>query len=296
MKRISLFFLTFMLCHSCFSQLPVRSIGTITSLEPEWLHFKLAVVRKNAVLRDSAFSFGASENNQDSALIMIQYFDSLGNLSEMDEYSIKNKGEIVRITRMTYVDEELYQKEITAKTIDLFSKISNYQKELRLYEYDSAGNNITEKLYEYYGESLDKHRLTVYDYLYDSASHIIESYRKTENSNRFLQRQYTYNNGILDEVNYYDSNREVTYTKMYRMDTKKNVERIYDGNVSPDYLQQEFFYDDKKRLKQEKFYFKGAIYLTHSYWYSSNGLIDMQIVKSENDGTKYYYKHHYAKQ
>ena len=134
--------------------------------------------------------------------MIVQYFDSSGNLSETDEYSIKNKGEIVRVTRLTYMDDELYQKEITTKTIDLLSKVTHYQKELHLYEYDSAGNNISEKLYEYFGESLNKYKITVFDYLYDSTRHIAESYKKAGNSNRFLQRQYKYNNGILDEVNY----------------------------------------------------------------------------------------------
>lgn len=276
------------------------------TLDPTWLQFKPAYIRKNLVHQDSVYYFKSKENGRDSALIMVQYFDSIGNLTERDEYNVKAKGELARVTRLSYLDEELIQKEITTQTVDLLSNNTHYQKELHLYEYDSAGNNVAEKLYEYFGDSLKKYKITVFDNLYDSSGRIIKSYQKTGSSGRLLQRTYKYNNGVLDEVNHYDSNVEVMYTLVYRVDTKKNVERIYQTDVAPDNLMLEFFYDDKKRVKQAKLYYQeinamqqgywNSAMITQSYWYGADDLIEKQVVKSEHDGTNYFYKHYYSKE
>jgi len=305
MKRIPLLIFSSGICYSCFSQLSVTGKTTITTLNPTWLQVKPSGIKKNGVHQDSVYYFKSQEKGRDSALIMIQYFDSVGNLTERDEFNVKAKGEIVRVNRLSYLEDELLQKEVSAKTIDLF-KSTRYQKELYLYEYDSAGNNITEKLYEYFGDSLNKYKITVFENLYDSAAHIVKSYRKSGSSDRFLQRTYTYKNGILDEINNYDSNYEVVFTNVYRLDTKKNIERIYLTDVSPDNLMLEFFYDDKRRVKQEKRYFEeshsftpGYKYnstITQNYWYGADDLIEKQVVKTEHDGTSYFYKHYYSRQ
>jgi hypothetical protein len=295
MKRLTLFFLIFLFSYSCYSQLMPRST-TITTLNPTWRLVKREDIRKNGVKQDSVFYFNSKENNRDSALIMIQYFDSLGNFSERDEYSVKNKGEIVRVTRQTYMDDELFQSEILTKKIGLINHIVHYEKELHTYEFDSAGNNIVEKLYEFFGDSLNKYRLFVTENLYDSASHIVKSFAKAGGSDRYLHKVYKYNSGILDEVKAYDSNREEIYTNVYRTDDKRKISRIYLTDVSPDNLQLEYLYDDKNRVKQEKWYNDGVNKVTQTYLYDPKDLIEMQTVKSENDGAKYYYKHYYSRQ
>ena len=49
------------------------------------------------------------------------------------------------------------------------------------------------------------------------------------------------------------------------MDTKRKMLKEFMTVIfHPTNLQQEFFYDDKNRIKQQKFYFDGANYLTHN--------------------------------
>jgi hypothetical protein len=308
MKPITLLALSSLISYSVFSQMsitiPARTRGTITSLNPVWLQEKPAYIKKNLVHQDSVYYFKSKENGQDSALIMIQYFDSAGNLIERDEFNVKEKGELVLVTRLSYIDDELIKKEVTAKTINLVNKTIQYQKNLHLYEYDSAGNNTSEKLYEYFGNSLDKYQITVFDNLYDSANHIIESYHKDGNSDRFLQRTYKYDNGRLDEINQLEPNHEVKLVNLYRYDIKKNIERIYQTDISPDNLVLEFYFDDKKRIIREREYseelttiglFHGNA-VTQSYFYGADDLIEKQTVKFEVDGKNYYYKHYYSKE
>ena len=138
--------------------------------------------------------------------------------------------------------------------------------------------------------------MSVLENLYDTARHVVKSYEKNGGSDRFLHKVYKYENGILDEIKTYDSNREEMYTHVYRTDNKRKISRLYKMDVSPDNLQQEYFYDDKNRIKQEKWWIDGVNKVTQTYWYDSKDLIETQTVKSENDGIKYYYKLYYSRQ
>ena len=50
-----------------------------------------------------------------------------------------------------------------------------------------------------------------------------------------------------------------------------------------------------KGVKQEKWYFEGDGMITYSNWYGADDLIEKQVVKSEHDGTNYFYKHYYSR-
>jgi len=270
--------------------------GTITPMSPEWLNTNSMILRSNVVQKDSVYYYDTKENNPDSALIMTQYFDSLGNLLERDEFSVKKKGEVWKVSNFSYLGDQLFKKEIISMTENKEVHEARLKKDVFTYEYDSAGDVVKVKAYSFPNSSIYTYSLTIQENEYDSSGHLIKEFLTRGRGNRFLYRTYIYDHGILTELNTYDSTGYLSYSNTRKFDNKKNILSIYLGDNAPDNLRLELYYDDKKRLAQQKIYWEGGVdYESQYYWYNAGGLVDRQVVKYDINGKKYYYRHFYSR-
>ena len=163
------FFLSLMtFCINCYSQKTV-----IYSIQPNWNHNIREVIKSQTIKTDSVYFYKKKKNNKDSTLIMIQYFDSLGNLIERDEFSFN--GEAFRITNYTYLDTVLLKEETISRDM-VYINGSNLSKKMRTYDHDGLGNVISEKEYSYFGDSLKSMSVTEWNKDYDSLRHVINEF------------------------------------------------------------------------------------------------------------------------
>ncbi len=283
--KFSIVLILMIFCINCYSQ------KTVYSIQPNWNHNILEVIKSQNIKSDSVYFYKEKTNNKDSTLIITQYFDSLGNLIERNEFNL-NK-EAFRITDYTYMDTVLLKKETMSKDM-FYINGSDISKKITTYEYDSLGYAIAEKEYSFFGNPLKLISTTKWDRDYDSLGHLIKEFITLPKSKTYLSHSYIYTNGRLTEMKTYDINQTWMYSNLYQYDEIANTKSVYlFNNVKR--LSHEFIYDGK-RILMEKDYDLGN-YLDHTtqfYFYKPNGLLESQTFEDPL-GNHYYFKHYYSK-
>jgi hypothetical protein len=281
-------------CFNCFYQRD-PSINLI-SVYPDWLYTNPSFVRTIGVKRDSVFVYEKKEKSRDSVLIMAQFFDSTGNLTEKEEYSVKNKGEIWRFTHLSYLEDQLMKEEIITRKEERESNTDGYEKRINTYEYDSAGNMITVKQYDFGDNSSKKYDLKITEYNYDASGRLIKTFTKSGASS-FLSAAYTYDKDGLLEIRGYDYANHLLFKNLLQNDHQNSVTRIYRTEAIPANIIQEYYYNDQNKLRQQIAYSGNNIIISsQTYTYDPNGLIGKQNLIYINNNFYYYYKHHYSGQ
>jgi hypothetical protein len=266
------------------------------SVNPDWPNTKPSLVRNHGVKIDSVFLHEKKETSRDSVLIMVQSFDSTGNLAERKEYSVKNRGEIWRITHLSYLEDELLKEEIITRKGEKESNTDGYEKRINTYEYDSAGNMITVKQYDFGDNSSKKFDLKISEYQYDAFGHLIKTFTKYGTSS-FLSATYTYDKDGLLEIRGYDSANHLLFKNLLQNDQQNHVTRIYRTEAIPANIIQEYYYNDQNKLKQQIAYSGDHIIInSQTYTYDPNGMIGKQDLIYVNNNFYYYFKHHYSGQ
>jgi len=286
--KFALLFISMFLFAECYAQSKL-----IYSVEPNWDNNISEIIKTQNIKTDSVYYYEKRKNNKDRTLILTQYFDSLGNLIERDEYNFK--GEVFRITNYTYLDTVLVRKETISKTM-LYLKNSNISKKVNTYDRDSVGNIIEEKEYSFYGDSLKSHSPRILKREYDDSGHLVKEFVTPPGDKTYLRHTYIYANGILTEIKSYDVNQNWMYSYLYEYDEKKMSKSVYLFNNSKN-LSHEFFYNDQKRLIKEISYEEGQAiqdHTTQTYSYKHDGLLESQTFEGLK-GENYYYKHFYSK-
>jgi hypothetical protein len=238
------------------------------------------------------YYFKKKKHNKDSTLIMTEYFDSLGNLIERNEFGLD--GEVFRITDYTYVDTVLTKEEEMSKTM-FYSNGNILSKKIRTYDHKSSGDTITEKEYSFFGDSLKFRSVTEWERVYDSLGHVIKEFVTLPKVKTYLYHSYNYSNGTLVEMKTYDINQSWMYSYLYEDDPFAHIKTVYLYNNEKT-RSHEFFYNDTKLVK-EKDYEQGhgvVDHITQTYVYNAHGLITSQTLK-DLKGDTYYYKHFYSK-
>lgn len=285
--KFSILFILVTLCINCYSQKTF-----IYSIQPNWNHNILEVIRSQNIKSDSVYFYKKKKNNKDSTLIMTQYFDSLGNLIERNEFNFNR--EVFRITDYSYIDTILLKEERISKDM-FYINGSNLSKKIRTYDHDGLGNIIAEKEYSFFGDSLKSMSVTEWNRDYDSLGHVIKEFITLPKAETYLYHTYSYTNGNLIEIKTYNFNQIWTYSYLYEYDDKANTKSVYLYNNEKT-LNHEFFYNEKK-LVMEKDYEQGHGFLDHitqTYFYKPNGLLVSQAIQNLK-GESYYYQHFYSK-
>lgn len=275
------------LCITCYSQKTV-----IYNIQPSWGHNILKVIKSQNIKSDSTYFYKKKNNNKDSVLIMTQYFDSLGNLIERNEFGFN--GEVFRITDYTYIDTMLVKEERISKEM-FYINGSNLSKKIKTYDRDYFGNVITEKEYSFSGDSLKSMSLTQWSREYDSLGHLTKEFVTLPRAKTYLYHTYNYTNGNLTEIKTYNINQDWMYSYLYEYDILANTKTVYLYN-NKNTLSHEFFYDETK-LITEKDYEQGrgfSDHITQTYRYKLDGLLQSQTF-IDLKGESYYYKHFYSK-
>ena len=282
-------FISIIFCFTCHAQQRV-----VFSIQPDWLDNNPQVIRSQNFKSDSAYYYKRRNNNKDSTLIMTEYFDSLGDVIERDEYNFK--GKVFRITNYTYVDTVLLKKETVSK--DGFNNNgSSLTKRITTYDHDSVGNIIIEKEYSFLGDLLKPSSVTIWNRDYDTSGHLIREFITPPKGTIYLYHTYFYTKGNLSKVKTFDVTKSWIYSYLYEYNEDAHMKSVYLDNKSEKSLEHESFYDNQKKLIIEKDYSDIRTLLDHAtqaYFYTSEGLIEnqsFQDVKGEN----YYYKHFYSK-
>jgi len=293
MKFTFIFCLNLISVGPCLSQTRMKQF---VSVVPNWNINNPVIIKKQAVSKDSVFLYTKRKNNHDSTLVMTEYFDSSGNTLERDEYGFDKTG-VWRITNYNYEGDLLVKKEVMSKTIYSVNNL-NLRKSMNTFEYDSKGNIITESEYSYFGDSLENFSVTIRNKEYDTTGRLTKEFLTLPKKEPFLNHIYFYNTNFLSEVKNYDYKQEWLYSYIHEYDKEFKIESIYLSNISPNKkLESEFFYDDNKRLIQEKDYTIGRNNLYHStqtYLYNADGLLKYQSFQDVKDNN-YYFKHFYSK-
>lgn len=283
-----MFFISMFFFVNCYSQ--IRRV--LYSINPDWNNNSSEIIKAQNIKSDSVYSY-EKKNYRDSILIMIQYFDSLGNLIEWDEYN--NVGKIFKVTNYTYIDTMLLKQESVG--ISRFSiNGSNLTKIVKTFDHDDSGNVILEKEYSFSGDSLKFQSVTIEMKEYDSLGHLIREFETLPKKTPYLHHTYHYTNGILNEVKTYDFNHNWMYSYNYEYDDNAGTKSVYLVNGEKT-LTHEYFYNDQKKLIKETDYGQGDGYVDHStqkYFYKSNGLVEDQVFE-DIAGKNHYYKHIYSK-
>jgi hypothetical protein len=286
--KLGLLFISSFFFVACYSQNTV-----IYSISPNWDNNAFEVVKAQKIKSESVYLYKKRKNYKDSILTMTQYFDSLGNLIERDEYDFH--GEVYRITNYIYRGTVLKEQESTSKGL-LFTNGSNLSRRLKKYDQDSLGNVIVEKEFYSLGDSLKNPSITMWNKEYDSLGHLTKEFITLPTGKGYLYHTYVYINGAQTETRTYEIDESWMYSYLYQYDENLRTKSVYLYNTSKN-LKHEFFYDEQKRLVMEKDYEQGYLYLDHitqTYFYMPNGLLESQTYQSIK-GENYYYKHFYFK-
>lgn len=248
-------------------------------------------IKSQNIKADKVYLF-RTRKGKDSALVAIQFFDSLGHLVERDNYDLK--GEVIKITNYIYVDSVLMRQESISKN-NYTVQGSNLSKEVKTYDYDTLGNVIAEKDYSFSGESFKNVSVTTWNREYDSARHLIKEYYTPPKGTSFLYHIYFYSGEMLKEVQSNDYNEHWIYSDQYELNKESNVKSVYLQNTSRT-LREELFYDNRNNLVTDKIYGIIPIYsdhITRTYTYNAANLVERQ---SDQDmrGENYFYRHVYS--
>ena len=290
MKFYGLFILFSFLCYyKSYSQRKV----IISNPNPNWDNNTSQIIRQQSVSSDSVYIYTKKKNNNDSSLVLTQYFDSLGNLVERDEYN--SNGVILKVINYRYSDTVLIQQEQISRNLIVINN-SNLSKEIKTYDYDNIGHMIAEKEYLYMNDSFKSPITTITTREYDSVGLLIKDFVTLPLGEAHLRHTYIYSNGILKEIKIYDTDGKYAYSYNYEYNPETKVKSIYLSNYEKK-LENESFFDNQKRLIKEVIYYNGNAYLDHStqtYSYTEDGLLESQYYQSTN-GDNYYYKHFYTR-
>src|ERR1700739_4269925 len=167
--KLSLLFILLFFFVQCYSQ----NILNIYSIEPNWDNDSPINIKIQNIRCDSVYFYKKRKNNKDSTLRMTQYFDSLGNLIERDEYNLK--GEVFRIINYTYWDSMLVKQDILTKGL-FYINDSDISKKVKTYDHDSLGNIVEEKEYFFSGDPLKLFSTTIWDREYDSLGNLTKEF------------------------------------------------------------------------------------------------------------------------
>jgi hypothetical protein len=289
MKYISLLLFIFSFHSICQSQ----NMKTFVSVNPNW-DISVSSVNKSSFINiDSVYLFNKKQNNRDSTLVMIQYFDSAAQIIERDEFRADRS--VWRITNFNYQNNLLLTKEIMSADMFVINN-SNITKHVYNNMYDINGNIISVVDSSYFGDSLKSVSVTVWDREYDSAGHLIKEFETLPKQKAFLHYTYLYTDGNLTEIKSYDFKKNWIYSHVYEYDTQSNTKSIFLVNNSK-VLTSTSFYDNKKRLIKEVYNNEGLSNwypITNIYSYNVDGVLESQIFQ-DLKGRKYYYKHYYEK-
>ena len=264
------------------------------SVSPNWDNNAAAIIKSQFVETDSAYYYKKRRNNKDSNLVMTQYFDTLGNVVERDEFNLK--GEVFKITNYTFKNGILAQKETMSSEMIVLNH-GVVLKTITDYEYDNSGNVITENESSFSTDSLKLLSTTILNREYDNDGQVIKEFITLPGAKTFLHHTFNYVNGGLSEMKTYDINHKLLFSYVYEYDAVEKVKSVYLYNGVKS-LKHEYFYDNQNLTVREKDYEQPRSSLDHftqDYNYQSNGLLDSQSledVRAEN----YYYKHFYTKQ
>ena len=200
------------------------------------------------------------------------------------------------IINYVYTNNKLLQKEIISKeTINA----NDYKVTKRIikYEYDSSGKIVIEKDIYDLGDSSKVPSITIIKKEYDNGGYLIKEYEQLPYTKElYLHYTYFYNDGVLSKVNAYNFKNQFIYSYLHEYDEQTKTRSVYLYNDSKT-LQNEYIYDNEKKIIQEKDYGQGRAYLNHTtqtYTYNSAGLLESQIFQGLQ-GENYYYKHYYTK-
>jgi hypothetical protein len=258
------------------------------TIAPSWNPATNAIRKMKSVSTDSVFMYRSKKKNKDSTLVMVQFFDTLGNLLKRDQYSLH--GEFSMREIFTYEDKLLMRKDEV--------KGSSSTKQVTTYQYDSAGHVVRENFYNNYKDDLQNEKTTIYNKIYDEFGHVAREFVTYPNQPMYLLREYLYNvQNQLTEIKSFNYNGEVSFSYLHEYDMEERTESVFrQFGLNEKEIQNDFAYDKQYRLIMSKNYTQGQRYLKHStqtFVYSSNNLVDSQIYQ-DTERNNYYYKHFYT--
>jgi hypothetical protein len=284
MKASILVLLSISVYFKSLSQTPTLIL--FTDARPEEFDNNNTLIQKNGIVREMIYRYKKSEKNKDSTLVVINYFDSLGNKQEKDEYDETNV-QPRQITNYYYVNNLLTKQE--RQTL---GSINNFI--VNTYEYDSAGNKIVEKNY-----SLNQNKSfslqEVRKWEYDKGSRIIKIFDKLYDNEMYLYNTYHYDADRVKEIKTYDLQGKWIYSYLNEYDTFLKKESVYLDNESEKKLEHESFYNSKKQLIRKIYHYVipfARDYFMNTFEYYEDGLVYKQKLQLIN-GANIYFKHFY---
>lgn len=284
--KISIWVLLFINVYfNSISQTP--TITVFTDARPEEFDDN-TLIQQNGIGKEMIYRYKKSEKNKDSALVVIIYFDSIGNKLERDVYSANN-DQPREIINYYYINDLLARKE--QQTLGSINSLN-----VNTYDYDSAGNKIVEKNYSLNPDksfSLQEVRKLEYD----KSNQLIKIFDKLYDNEMYLYNSYHYYPDRVKEIKTYDQEGRWIYSYLYEYDIFLKKEAVYLNNETGKNLESESFYNSQERLIREIYHPRspfGRNHFRNVFEYYENGLVYKQSLQLF-DGTNIYFKHYYLK-
>lgn len=270
--------------------------GSLLAVDPNLdIHFPV-LIRSKSIKNDSVFRLLRHNDKLDSTLALVEYFDSLGNKLQTFEYS-GDSNQVWRITNYTYDNGLLFKIEQTSASQNNVNNSNFIKKSISTFDYDSAGNNITETLYDNVNDSAIKTTVAKWEREYDNSGHIVTEYETPPNRESYLKHKYSYRRGKLTEDSSFNMQSNWIYSYIYTYNNQDNLQNVsFSNNSSSQRIQKRLYYDTAKRLNKVDTYIDGIGYLDHVteiFNYNFAGLVVWQSYLDIRDNI-YYFIHHYT--
>lgn len=282
-----------------FSQInpSTHTVTVYFSIKPTWIDNSKQTIMENDIFSDSVYYYSRAKHNKDSTLIMTQYFDSLGNLLERDEFNRTN-GQVIKITNNKYIDTFLVEGETEELTPYTFSTNSGSYSSSKIdinYEYNKNGKVVTRKENSYFEDSLKHADPIIYTLEYNDIGFLSKEFVALHHIAPYLHCTYHYTDNDLTEVKAYDYKGNYMYSYIYEYDKDLRIKTSYLQNANKT-IQSQIYFDAKGRIIEVKKYGK-RVKSDHSneiFNFDQSGLLTTQSFRDIAD-QDYFYKHHYSK-
>jgi len=307
--RLTVFALLYFICLSpVFSQIKIASNvtagdrpnanwnGAVYAIDPDWNIDPPELIESKSIKNDSVFRLRRHNDRLDSTLAFVEYFDTLGNKLETDEYT-GDSSQLWRIRNYSYEDGLLFKMEQISTSLTKVNHSNSVKKSIFTYEYDSAGNNVRETLYDNVNDSAKRITVTKWEKEYDNLGHIVKEYETPPKQESYLKHKYSYRDGKLNEDATFDMKKNWIYSYIYMYNSEDNLLNIFlSTNSSVQRIQKRLYYDTTKRLTKEDIYTDAVDSLDHvtdTFVYNFAGLVVWQSCQDVIDNI-YYFVHHYT--
>lgn len=289
--RKALLVSTFILC---FLDVDAQPVGrfVIFVFEPRMDLQKSELIRNENIAVDSVFYYRKKNNNKDSSLYQVLYFDKSGNIDSSFAFQPGKRG----FSKMVFQrDGELTIATETSTFEGTPSACILKKTVVSKYKYDDRKNLVEQTDQMFLTDPPEYFPSRVTRFEYDEDDKLMSTFRSSDDSSFYLTAKYHYNDGKINEIKNFNKDGKWYSSTMYEYPEGDAVIRVYKKTEQKE-LEKEQTFDKQKRLIIERKFDADFPNIRNSsfqrFFYNPNDLIESQSLK-DAAGEMHYFRHFY---